>query len=501
MTWKVAGYVAEQLIGYGASSEVWRGRSTRTGQPVALKKVPADTGGRLRSAREEAALLSALDHPNLIRLHEVVSMREALVLVLDLADAGSLADLLHSRGRLTPGEAAGALAGVGAALAYVHGRGVIHGDVSAGNVLFTSFGLSLLADLGVGRLAASAGSISGTPAVVSPEVAVGAIAQRPSDVFSLAAVTYQALVGTSVWGAGTGDELVERARSSVDGPRPGELAQLPPELRRVLGAAFDIDPHRRPSAAEFALDLRLSVPLAPIELRAGGPRPQPVPPQGGRHRRVPGPPAISDAPGRPRFERPAPAAPDRGQLTHGARIPIVRPPARRRLDRRRSLLVAALAVVFAAGAAIALRVRADAPAASLRSVSAGSTGAAPRPDFAARLAALDALRQQAFAERRPDLLTRVYASAALRQQDATLIDQLVPSGCGLLGVRTDYRDVRIVSASADAAELSASAVLSPSTLRCRGQESGTAAGLPATGIRISLVRGGDGFLIDGLRTT
>src|ERR1700712_4748390 len=92
--WKVSGYVAEVLLGYGASGQVWSGRSVRSGQPVALKRIDASDPTRRRSAQAEAALLSALEHPHLVRLHELVPDGDALVLVLDLAAGGSLADIL-----------------------------------------------------------------------------------------------------------------------------------------------------------------------------------------------------------------------------------------------------------------------------------------------------------------------------------------------------------------------------------------------------------------------
>src|ERR1700760_3234243 len=108
--WKLAGYAIEGRLGHGGSGEVWRARVTRTGTAVALKRLPltglapAAALERAAAARVEAALLSALDHPHLIRLHDLVRTDDAIVLVLDLADAGSLADLLRRRSRITPGE-------------------------------------------------------------------------------------------------------------------------------------------------------------------------------------------------------------------------------------------------------------------------------------------------------------------------------------------------------------------------------------------------------------
>jgi len=92
-------------------------------------------------------LVSTLDHPHLIRLHELSRSRPAWC-SCSISPAWSLADLLTRRGRLTPGEVITALSPIGAALAYAHNEGVVHGDVTPANVLFTEIGLPLLADLG-----------------------------------------------------------------------------------------------------------------------------------------------------------------------------------------------------------------------------------------------------------------------------------------------------------------------------------------------------------------
>lgn len=104
-----------------------------SGDAVALKRISIAEPEQGSRAQTEAALLSALDHPHLVRLHALVPTDDATVLVLDVADGGSLAELLSARGRLTPGEVITAVAPIGAALAHLHDEGVVHGDVSAAN--------------------------------------------------------------------------------------------------------------------------------------------------------------------------------------------------------------------------------------------------------------------------------------------------------------------------------------------------------------------------------
>ena len=166
----VPGYTLETRLGRGGSGEVWRAVPRRGGPPVAVKVLVA--GDPERQARE-AALLGELDHPHLVRLLEVVHQPQRggaprVALVLELLPGGSLAALLARRGRLRPGEVVTAIAPVAAALAHAHGNGVVHGDLSPGNIVFTGEGRPVLTDLGVARVLGETAAGEVTPAYVDP---------------------------------------------------------------------------------------------------------------------------------------------------------------------------------------------------------------------------------------------------------------------------------------------------------------------------------------------
>jgi hypothetical protein len=564
MTWKLSGYVIEECLGRGGSGTVWRARVARTGQLVALKRLPATDAVQLASARAEAAVLSALDHPHLIRLHEIVATSDASVLVLDLADAGSLADLLRRRGRLTPGEVVTALAPIGSALAYAHTQGVVHGDVSAANVLFTAIGLPLLADLGLARVIGDAALPQATPAYIDPIVANGHLPGPPTDVFGLAAVAVHALRGRSVWARGadgsgeTAAEMIAQAAAALGAPIDVAdlLPDAPESIRAVIGRALVASPHARCTAAEFALDLRHSLAPSPVELRAGRERT-----------------SVADltAPRQRRFERlPAdgPGAPDPGseavdpqadQYTYGTRLPPigqlprVRSPRRVRrpsgrmprpklgLSARRlrlGLVIGSAAAVALAAAFVLIRPvtgddstesarpivtlaaatnRVDGPSSVPATTSAAPAPAAPVPrssamvsssaegarasaltraaDAVAVLNDLDSLRQRAFAERDAELLDQVYVAGALRAQDSATLTALVGPGCSLRGLHTVYSDVRLVPAATGSVAMTATAVLSPSTLICGSAPPTTVPGTAATPLRIELTDTAGRYLI------
>jgi serine/threonine protein kinase len=531
--WKLPGYVVEELLGFGSSGDVWRGRVASSGDPVALKRIKVGDADLLRIVHTEAALLTALDHPHLIRLHELVPTGDAVVLVLDLAEGGTLAGLIDTRGTITPGEAITALAPVGAALAYAHNAGVVHGDVTPSNVLFTEAGMPLLADLGVARLLDDDGPVNSTPAFIDPAVAAGCVPGPQSDVFMLGAVTFRALTGSSIWPGDTVTEVLAAAAAGEIGDVGGQLAaaEVPEAMRTVVERALSVDPAHRGTAAEFALDLRHAATPVGVDLSAGRPRtastpaaPTDAPPATG---------ADSPDSARPPFDRPrvGPAGTPAEVLTHNVR-PRPRPMPPRRGHRApgtrgRARWAAAAVGVLALAAAVAWTAFGDSSpskAAPERSSSATPAGPAanpaPRPLPASSATAsptasavvpldargvqtvlvrLDKLRERAFAVRDPTLLSKVYAAGPLLTQDTALLNRLVPKDCRLVGVHTTYDHVQVTASGSGGVQVAVRAKLAESLLVCGGTATGRAAGSGPTTLHIELTPKGSGYLIAGIK--
>lgn len=511
--WKLRGFVIERLLGTGASSEVWRARVAGSGEAVAVKRLTMRDREQAARAQDEAALLTALDHPHLVRLHGVVRDGDALVLVLDLADGGSLAQLLAARGRLTPGEVITALAPLAAALAYLHDESVVHGDVSAANVLFTAAGVPLLADLGVARLTGDDADVESTPAYVDPAVAAGCIPGAASDVFMLAGVALHALTGAPPWPGESAEAALALARAGALDDVPARLARAgaPGAMAAVLLRALDPDPHRRGTAADLALDLRHSGEPVAVELAAGKARVEPRS-RGPRHAARPGVLRV-DEHARPDFERPTVPAPGEPaqpptRLVGPRPRPVIPRPAPRRVGPGIAPAAAVLAAVAVLGglawwwlsrpdpAARAAHPPTQQVAAPTRApVAPPATGGRPPPqDWAADLRALDAIRASAYARRDPALLAHVYLAGALLRADTALLTKLVPHGCGLVGARTRYTQVQ-VTGSGRSATLRVVATLPPSRLVCSGVPAGQAAAVGPAVLRLRLVRTAAGVRI------
>lgn len=507
MTFTVPGYRLQRRLGQGSQGEVWLAEQAATGDRVALKWLPLSTPGADAVARSEAALLARLDHPSLIALREFRICDDGCVLVLELAEAGSLANLLRRRDKLTPAEVVATVSPIAAALAHAHNAGVLHGDVSPANILFSVTGHPKLADLGVARLVAGigAGPGLGTPAYLDPAIAAGGASSLPSDVFSLAAVTLHALTGAGPWPVAgieipSAEQVLSLAATGRIVDLERRLAPLPPAMASALTRALDRDPNRRGTAAEFALDMRAALPPSPVVL-AGGRITGSVGRHSTEHRSQshPGPDRprsflVADGSG-PEF---VPA-----DLTRVSR-PLIRTlpkpepepePAgliRRFVEhmtgqsRRQAAVVVGLVGMLVAAGVLGwplLRQRAamvgadprpvaahPSPAASPgRQASTSVPGRGTAAAVLARLNQLDAVRAEAFGQRRPELLSQVYDSQSLLAADIATLAATVPEGCTLPGLHTTYADLVVVAASTSNVRVRVTATLAAASRQCSGQ--------------------------------
>lgn len=243
-------------------AQVWRAARLADDRTVVIKVFPAAAADL---ARREAALQSAVDHPHLLTLLDVVGAEGRVGLVTGFAAGGSLSALLTRRGRLTWPEALTVLIPMADVLAVADERELVHGDVSAGNILFDTGGRPVLADLGAARAAAELSlPVAVTPTDVAPEVARGAAPDHRSDLFSLGSVALQCLSGRPAWPADTvTDALIQSTLGQWPDP---ECVIAPESLLEIVRRLLDPEPGRRGSAAALAVDLRRVGEPAPVDL-------------------------------------------------------------------------------------------------------------------------------------------------------------------------------------------------------------------------------------------
>lgn len=228
-----------ERLGAGGHGAVWRAVDERTRQEVAVKLIEHTDSS---AARQELTVLGRLRHPHLIRLREWGRASDGrLALVMDLATGPTLTDLVQARGPLSPAEVVTVLTPLAQALDHVHGRRLVHGDVSANNIMFDSDGRPLLIDLGVASLLGWQPAHYGTGGFADPSTTVQGRHEPTGDVYSLAAAAWFALTGQVPQGPGLRQPLLTLA------------PEVPLELAELLDRALAADPADRPDAQTFAL--------------------------------------------------------------------------------------------------------------------------------------------------------------------------------------------------------------------------------------------------------
>lgn len=495
----VPGFDVVEMLGFGSGGEVWLARDQSSGEPVALKRLRPGAGLEARDRlRREAAVLAGVTHPHVVRLRSVVGAGDDLVLVLDLAPGGSLARLVAGRGPLSPGEVVTVAVPLAQALADVHTRGLVHGDVTPANVLFAADGRPLLSDLGVSRLLGEGATAEeGTVGFLDPAVLAGGPGGPAADVHGLAATCVAALTGTAPYD-----------HEGVRVPPPAGSHPILDLLHRVLAA----DPADRPGAAELACAVWEAAPAEPVRLlpavpaAASGRVEASEVPVTHRVRRVVPPPAVAQPAGQrarrgPRGRARAAAA-GAGRRAAGVRRRAAG--ARRRAAGARPRSVgtwrAGLAVAGAfsavtlavvtgiawAGAGDGSRAGDVArSAASPAAVDASSSPTGPPPSptpstpddrrpaaaspaggaevvgrWAAVLDRLDASRAAAFAAGSPSALEEVYVPGSpANRRDESALRRLARSGLRVDGLRLDTVALRVLRESATTVRLQVTDVL------------------------------------------
>jgi serine/threonine-protein kinase len=255
-------YQLETEIAKGAIGTVWRALDARTGDRVAVKMLRPDAAEDpelVATFLAEAEILAGLDHPSVVRVRDLLATGGQYVLVLDLVNGLDLRRRLRADGPLPPAVAVNVVAQVADALGYLHGRGIMHGDVKPSNILVPVDGTRVrLTDFGVARRVppprggAGERATHATPEYVSPEVVAGDPPSPAADVYALGIVLYELFCGRSPYRGGTAGEVLRRHGTCVPVPPPG----LPESVWPVIMDCMALDPARRPVTAVVANRLR-----------------------------------------------------------------------------------------------------------------------------------------------------------------------------------------------------------------------------------------------------
>jgi eukaryotic-like serine/threonine-protein kinase len=262
-------YVIGELLGSGGMGEVWSAQDTDLDRPVALKFLSSkalavlDTDQLIR----EAKAASALNHPNIVTIHEVVQSESTLAIVMELVEGVPLRQLTGKA--LPTTEVLEIGSQIARALAAAHGGNIVHGDIKPENILLRRDRYVKVLDFGLARKVntetiASIGSPGlGTLRYMSPEQARGEPLTPASDIFSFGLVLYELATGTHAFPASSPVDTVRAILTNNPSPPSLINQSIPGQLDSVIRAMLTKDPRARPPAEEVAR--QLSVGASSIE--------------------------------------------------------------------------------------------------------------------------------------------------------------------------------------------------------------------------------------------
>jgi serine/threonine-protein kinase len=287
-------YVILAPLGAGGMGEVYRGRDTRLERDVAIKVLPdhfAHNAEALARFQAEARAVAALEHPNIVVLHDIGSQGDVCFAVQELLEGETLAARLH-RGPLSWRKAVELGVALAEGLGAAHAKGIIHRDLKPGNIFLTTGGRVKILDFGlVRRTPVSVGQpetvayvptvteplfVCGTAPYMSPEQVHGQPADARSDIFALGCVLYEMVSGRRTFGRGSRPETMSAILNEEPVPLTEPEGQLPHDLDRVIRHCLEKDPDERFQSARdlaFALRALLDPAAAPASTRKGPARP------------------------------------------------------------------------------------------------------------------------------------------------------------------------------------------------------------------------------------
>jgi eukaryotic-like serine/threonine-protein kinase len=254
-------YRLVERLGAGGMSVVWRGYDEVLGRQVAVKVLAARlAGGRAfrHRIRTEAQAAARLLHPNITNVYDYGEEDAVPYVVMELVDGQSLAERLGRDEALPWPEAVTACRQVADALATAHARGVVHRDVTPGNVMLTATGAKVV-DFGISALVGDRdidadGSLLGTPAYLAPERLDGGQVSAAADVYALGLLLYRCVAGALPWPASSRTEILRAHLYQEPRPLP-PVDGLPAEVVTLTERCLAKAPADRPTSAEVAATL------------------------------------------------------------------------------------------------------------------------------------------------------------------------------------------------------------------------------------------------------
>ncbi|HYK88426.1 MAG TPA: protein kinase, partial [Acidobacteriota bacterium] len=265
-----------EKIGEGGMGVIYKARDAHLDRTVAIKVLPAEAMAdteRKRRFVQEAKTASALNHPNIIDIHDINSDGGVDFIAMEYVEGKTLDRRIWGKG-IRIGEALKYAIQIADALAAAHAAGIVHRDLKPANIMVTETGLVKVLDFGLAKLMqpiqsevtgtvpnveslTGDGRIMGTVAYMSPEQAEGKPVNAPSDIFSFGAVLYEMITGHRAFEGDSNISTLAAVLHAKPEPVSRIITGIPSELERIIDKALEKDRELRyQNASDLVADLR-----------------------------------------------------------------------------------------------------------------------------------------------------------------------------------------------------------------------------------------------------
>jgi eukaryotic-like serine/threonine-protein kinase len=275
----IAHYKVEKLLGEGGMGEVYLAEDSRLHRRVALKVLSKSVIGdaeRLARFEREAQAASALNHPNILTVHEFGESEGVHYIASEFVDGSTLRQELAVSGRLNLAKALDMAVQTASALSAAHDAGITHRDIKPENIMVRRDGYVKVLDFGLAKLAqpgatsttsgsedatvalhkTKPGAVMGTAGYMSPEQARGKHVDARTDIWSLGAVVYEMITGERPFPGETAADIIVAVLSNEPVPASAFIEGLPPELEWIISKALSKNADARyQTAKELRADL------------------------------------------------------------------------------------------------------------------------------------------------------------------------------------------------------------------------------------------------------
>jgi len=256
-------YKLGEMIGTGGMADVYIAEDIRLARQVAVKVLRSDLArdpSFVARFRKEAQAAAGLNHPGIVAVYDS-GEEPAPYIVMELISGRTLREVIHQGERIPLKRALEIGEGILVALEYSHHSGIVHRDIKPANIMITDHGDVKVMDFGIARALADLGAtltstwnVVGTAQYLSPEQALGEVADLRSDIYSTGCLLYEVLTGKPPF---SGETPVSIAYQHVSGsliPPSQMVPELPAGIDTLLMVALAKNPDDRYQSAGLMLD-------------------------------------------------------------------------------------------------------------------------------------------------------------------------------------------------------------------------------------------------------